>query len=48
MNELNEAINYYTEQGHTVPEAIAAAESEIGNRFDTIASFNISAQPILN
>ena len=46
MNELNEAINYYTEQGHTVLEAIAAVESEIGNRFDTIASFQIRAQPI--
>ena len=48
MNELNEAINYYTEQGHTVPEAIAAVQNEIGDRLDTIASFNISAQPILN
>ena len=41
MNELNEAINYYTDQGHTVPEAIAEVQNEIGTRFDAIASFSI-------
>ena len=48
MNELNEAINYYTEQGHTVLEAIAAVHGQLGDRMGTIASVNIRAQPIQN
>ena len=49
MNELNEAINYYTEEeGLSVQEAITAVHSQLGNRMDTIASVNIRAQPIQN
>lgn len=49
MNELNEAINYYTEEeGLSVQEAITAVHGQLGDRMTTIASVNIRAQPIQN